>query len=224
MGYLDNHPMVFGYSELFNTFGIGLTIGKRPNHSQIALSLRNRFPLIFLKYMLRQVNKPQANAVGFKLMYDQLDRFPNIISYVQSHRVSIIHLTRNNLFYSYVSLRTAQQTGMWIGLHNHRINKVRLYIPISDCNEYFNTITYQEQHYRSLFQNNVPYLSVSYEELIHSGNRQLQKIFHFLGVSYIQTSSSISKQSKEKAERIVINYQELKKYFFRTQWGTFFKA
>lgn len=118
---LNSHPRMRVYTELFLAGSRGYPMWE-PNdvefvdsyletHVKGPLSLTR--PYWMLRYLRLIYERPHISAVGFKYMYDQIPRSPEVLLYAAIRRIRVIHLTRANLLDTVISSRLAQQTGLY---------------------------------------------------------------------------------------------------------------
>ena len=125
--YLSSTPGVLIHSELFQRLRPEL-LGSpnRPRHYDIAYQtfrrstfvrkLAHRFrrrPLIerYLDDVFSA--KPGVDVIGMKLMYDQARKYPEVLSWLEAHEASWIHLIRENLLEMMVSRELAVKRGTY---------------------------------------------------------------------------------------------------------------
>ncbi|MBX3046472.1 MAG: hypothetical protein KF698_05705 [Anaerolineales bacterium] len=110
---LNNVPGVHCYGELFrekaNYFvDRGLKVERFPLWREKNPGKR---PLATFQYI--QPLLSQEEIVGFKLMYGQLFRYPELAAYVIVRRLKIIHLFRRNALQGIISYKIAKERGQF---------------------------------------------------------------------------------------------------------------
>lgn len=102
---LDSHPRVAAYGELFLPAGRGQPAWGRGDvvfFSSFAKNkergaLGSRRPVRTVSYLRELLESAgSVDAVGFKLMYSEARRFPEILLYSAARRIRLIHLVRTN--------------------------------------------------------------------------------------------------------------------------------
>ncbi len=221
---LGTHPNITTYSEIFNESAIGWGRWKptyaTPSHRAL-FYFRNIFPQYFLKHYIYKKYPNQIQAVGFKVMYSQLERFPSLIPYLISQNVQMLHLKRTNLLDVYVSLKRSEVANIWHTTTASRPN-VRLYIEINECREFFEK-QHNLQMYYSKLVSNAKTITVSYEQIHAHEQREIEKIESFLRVQPMPLHSIFHKMNDLPHHTTIVNYDELSNAFKKTQWEYFFK-
>jgi hypothetical protein len=144
---------------------------------------------------------------------------------------------------SYVSLKLALQTKHWAKVNEDvyvKINENDLYkyflhgsyssqhetsrisVDFNDCLDYFNEVEFQIAEAEKQFSH-VQICKIQYEDLVLNQEKELNKIFKYLGLENEVLVNTVQKQNNRSYREIIINYDELKNYFINTKWSTFFK-
>jgi LPS sulfotransferase NodH len=192
---LKSSSCVRMYHEVFAKHNRAL-VGK--NFDQI-------FPMIFKK------ERRNIKAVGFKLFYDHLsinewDKF-------LSHKyLRIIHLTRENLLRTIVSLDIAFKTDQWSVSANNVVKKLaekKIFLDTSKLIDRIEQIEDYERLTRDRFTNR-HILEVVYEKLIGEPEKTFKYISEYLNVDDIDLSKiGLKKQNPESLKKLIENYNEV---------------
>jgi len=134
-----------------------------------------------------QVQSKQPTAVGFKLKYQQLDKYPEILPYLREHKIKIIHLIRRNLLASIIS---AEMVPEMLARFRHanlskstRLDGLSLSVSLDSS-----TIVAQLSALEYLIDKSkaviagLPTIEVTYEDLIQSPTKTNRSILRFLGI------------------------------------------
>jgi LPS sulfotransferase NodH len=192
------------------------------------LQLNN--PAEFLKLIF---SPKQQGTIGFKLFYyhAQEDLRNQLWQVLQQHKeIKIIHLIRENLLDTYISLQYAHLTKQWIlptFAYKDKIDQIERYdqemlsIKPQILLDFFENTSKKVRENKIRFaQHN--YLEIYYENLDNQYNQELTKVFNFLEVSpFVKAQPTLKQRSKTNRERIK-NYQELLNFFQNTEWLRFF--
>lgn len=114
MSMLDHHPAIASYDELLD--GDGSDWGRQDLEffkPYCAHHRRRDYRLGRARWLFRYLNvlyspRPGMEAVGMKLMYNQLWHNASILAYIVRHRVRIVHLVRMNRLDILLSEETAE--------------------------------------------------------------------------------------------------------------------
>ena len=172
-------------------------------------------PFSIYSYLNRVYMQPgeQPGAVGFKLMYAQLRRLPELIAYFMRHRVRIIHLVRRNHLDALISNALRSKTG--------RTHVLAGEAPPEPTQIELDTKTLAERlaerdrlvrhHQRLLRWCRLPHLEVSYEDLCRNPSH-FDPIWEFLCVNDRREvpASKLMKMRKGSHADVLLNYEEVK--------------
>jgi hypothetical protein len=184
-------------------------------------------PVLAIRVFVFHSYNHQIHAVGWKLFYRHGlgEKLRRLRKYLQSHKdIHVIHLTRENLLASLVSLRIAQRTGEFIRSHPSRNQKNTAPISLTteECEEYFRRTQNDQAFYERFFHHH-PWLEISYDELWKHKERTLTRVQSFLHVAPLHTLfADTRKQNTKPLRSLVSNYDDLKKFFHKTKWHAFF--
>lgn len=113
---LESHPRAYCYQELFshveghperfNTFLGNL------RKEQVGFSPED-LPALIKAYLSAIHSLPGFRAIGFKLLLDQLVKYPSLTDWIDAENVHIIHLIRDNPLEILLSKTRARQTNEW---------------------------------------------------------------------------------------------------------------
>ena len=160
-------------------------------------------------------------AVGFKLMYSQLRKFPELLAYLAIRRVSIVHLTRLNLVDIVVSEELARVTGV-----SHVRSGVTSTVPTVHLNptilrERLHQLSERPGQVRRLIRCTAcPCIEVTYEALLN-GEEEFLRTLEFLGVSdpTVHVVSSLAKRGLRSHRDAITNYDEVKQILESTPFA-----
>lgn len=212
---LDSHRGVKVYNEPF------LYIAKRPLWKEATLptffdfNTRSRLPrpLTTFNYlaMMQAEAAEHAQSVGFKVMYNQIIQFPELLAAIILKRYKIIHLIRKNSLAVQLSVLRATQHGVFhttdsadtLPLH---IDPQLLIEKIKKCERKVSTF----QKALSLLP--VPVQEVYYEELVENSHDTFRRIGTFLAIPDLDTSvlkSDFKRVSQGTCKERIENYPQV---------------
>lgn len=194
---LDSHPDIHMAQELFklpkegrNAVLDGYTLGDDIGH------FLDRF------YESRLEKK---KAAGFKLMYDQLQSFPQILDYIKKQKVRLIILVRDNLLDVAVSRFFARKSQIY---HSETaIEHQPICIDIPLLHQELQKIAAANTHNARLTAQLPHCLTVSYEALVKHQEETLRTIQEFLQVrKEPKLSCSLIKIINKDLQQSISNY------------------
>ena len=233
VGLLQSHPQLRAFGEVF-TEDNNIYWGYPGYTSQQIFDLRYEDPVFFVdKLVYRETFPPSIKAVGFKLLYFQpkQENQQIIWKYLKEiNNLKIIHLTRKNIFHTYVSHQVAKITNQFTSIEqeqNNSSNDRNLFKPFfvdyDRCLLAFENISRWEVEYGNIFNKSTQiYYNITYEALIENFEEETSQLQKFLGVDHHQLTSYTKKQIKKSIKEIVINYECLKEQFQNSCWSNFF--
>jgi LPS sulfotransferase NodH len=168
-------------------------------------------------------------AAGFKMFYLHARRNPaekRAWSYLLANDgVRVIHLIRENMLESYISLRVAFLTGEWErvkGMNTQRKEQPRLRLEPKECEVYFNQeLAWRKWAVESFSSHSL--LEVKYErDVCARFVGVMDEIHDFIALPRRRARKLLEKQAQRAPREAVINYEELKEYFRYTLYEDFF--
>jgi LPS sulfotransferase NodH len=152
-------------------------------------------------------------VVGAKLFYYHREG-NDIWRYLASSRMPIIHLLREELIDSYLSLKLAETSGIWKqpkaktteANYERNVN-----VDLADFQKYCANIQHYLEQTRSLFKDN-PCLNISYSSLISDRENVMAVVYAFLDVPNEPTSPRLVKQRLHNREELITNWDETAKF------------
>ena len=226
---LTSHPRVVAYSELFMHGGEGTPKwGKEKDlpywqtYSRGKTGGRLARPYWLWKYLGEAFQeRPEIDAIGFKLMYSQLTRISRpLMPALWLKRVRIIHLIRRNALDVVLSKEAgAARQGKLHARNGDEVEQVRLNL---DTQSLLRRMTL---HARAIAGARVrfkrvglPYTEVVYEDLAANENG-FTELFEFLGVEPAPVTSSLQKLNPTAHEELIENYGEVREALEGTEFA-----
>ena len=151
--FLNSHPNITSYGEPFQpNFLLGnpsRTIFENPLFFTIYRHFRNRYPIFFLNHVIFKKYPSTISAVGFKIFYEHADsgKLQHVWSFLKEiPGLKIIHLIRQNILKSYISLLIALRTGEFISCSNtSRKQQSKIKLDYHACEKYFTKVIIYSQ-------------------------------------------------------------------------------
>ena len=147
-----------------------------------------------------------SEAVGFKLMLDQVREFPEIRAYLQKKSIRILHVIRENVLKTMVSRVSAMTRGRYHS--NEKVELAKIQLPVRGLLTNLDALEKEILDWRR-YAAESPYLCISYETFNAGRDVELQKAQDFLGVDYKPMASTLKKLNSDNLVDVVENYDEL---------------
>jgi hypothetical protein len=159
----------------------------------------------YLEQVLR--DSPDVDAFGFKFMYGQYRRFPEVMQWAKESDVRIIHLIRRNTLKMIVSREIARKRGVYFSTKPLQPMKVTL-----DENRVVKEIQRAARAVEE-YRNRVaafPVLEVFYEEFVANQEYESRRLLEFLNCDAdVQLTSNLVKTSKDSLDALIENYAQV---------------
>ena len=153
-----------------------------------------------------------GNTVGFKLMYSQVRRFPEIVPYLLKHRIAVIHLIRANILNSVLSGEVARDWGQFHFKEGDAIpDEKPMWVDPGYLVRAIRSIeTRIRWAKRLLGLLGLPQIEIYYEDL-QSDVRNFAPIWDFLGVDFRVNPPvwQFRKSRRKSPEEIITNFHEV---------------
>ena len=221
---LNSHPQALVYGEMFrDQREIGWDLPLFPGRPE-GQRLFEDDCARFLDHALFGRYPAEISAVGFKLFYDQA-RAPTqraLWEQLQDRRdIKIVHLRRQDLLATYLSLLRAHRTGRCY----QRRDRVRSEPPIAlapeACLEFFERTRAHERAVEEAFA--AHHLSTpTYESLCADEQAEVSRLCEFLELPRVTLRARTVKQASRPLSEAIANYEQLRRRFERTPWAELF--
>ncbi len=197
---LDSHPDIFCAGEIFKFNPTRVFHGEFRYSNYQDMKIRD-----FLEYYYKQ-NDAYA-AVGFKLMLNQLKKYPDILTFLKKNKLKVIQVDRENTLKIYISRQIAMKTRLWATGQSVKQNKI--YIDSSSLTSELAAIN-QEKEESTRIASKFDHLRVTYEDLLNKKDETIMKILNFLNVDRnIGLKTGLVKINSDDLKDIVANYGEI---------------
>ena len=177
-------------------------------------------PFSVFSYLDRLYSGP--GTVGFKLMYQQLGHFPEILFYLMRHRVRVIHLIRQNQLDVLVSAVIKANIGRAHILSGQAApDKIKIALQTEDLVQQLEQLRRRQSIARKLLVwCKLPHIEVIYENLVRDKN-QFQAIWNFLSIDPGNHAgqANIVKTRRGGYRDVIVNYDEVKEALANTSFA-----
>jgi hypothetical protein len=226
---LTSHPRVVAYSELFMHGGEGTPRwGQEKDLPYWQTYARDKAggrvvrPLWLWRYLGEAFQeRPDVDAIGFKLMYSQLTRISKpLMPSLWLKRARIIHLIRRNALDVVLSKEAgAARRGKLHARAGEDVERVRIRLQTDDLLRRMTLHERAIEGARVRFKRvGLPYREVVYEDLADD-DRGFASLFEFLGVEPAPVSSSLQKVNPTVHEELIENYGEVRQALDGTKFA-----
>jgi hypothetical protein len=114
---LHSHSQIVCFREIFNGELAMVQFGVE-GYDDLGLTdieHRERDPIDFLHTRIHRTWPDDTRAVGFKFHYTHHWAFPGILDHLSDDKdIYVLHLQRRNTLRCYVSMKMAEETGVWL--------------------------------------------------------------------------------------------------------------
>lgn len=221
---LDANPAIVSYSEIFgNDYSIGWGRGGMPSGARM-IRLMNDDPVGFLGQKVFRTFPPKTQAVGFKLFYYHArDEKRKALwdHLVDDKNLKVIHLRRENMLKTQVSVARARITDQWVSTNSPKKECGAIRMDPQECIRVFEQTRQWEQEARESFASH-NFMEVTYEEMVRDKTTVVNGVYEFLGVPPIQVpESKLRKQNRHGLRDSIENYEEVAEALSGTEWSVF---
>ncbi len=222
MDMLDMHPAIASYDELLRTGASG--------HGKWGRTDRQFFEPYYACHRRRSKYTPRArwlyryldelylprqgtNAIGMKLMYDQLRDNPWTLPYIVCHRIRVVHLVRTNLLDVIISAEAAEARQQYHALHGDPVEIPVLTLDPATVTSRLTALERGEKIARSLLSLlRIKHIEISYEQLMADSFR-VSDVLTFLDVNMQPAPPSLDSRFKKlntaSKRDMIENYTEV---------------
>ncbi|HEX6929283.1 MAG TPA: hypothetical protein VF267_08535 [Gammaproteobacteria bacterium] len=180
-----------------------------PRFVEVRRGLR---PAAVFRYLDEFYSRP--GTIGFKLMYPHIRQYPEILLYLLMHRVSVIHLVRNNHLDVILSEHLANKSGRFHAVREEDYEqKEVISLDPATVAESVRWLDRKQRMVRAMLRAlPVPVHEVSYESLCHD-NSAFISVCDFIGIAgerEDREKSHLVKTQRSPHSRVISNYQEIR--------------
>jgi LPS sulfotransferase NodH len=223
---LRKHPQIVGLGELFIPSRMGFNYEEFDGTSEALRVFRDEHPTEFLDRYIFGAYNDEIQAIGFKLFPEQIEfrAFQGLWRWLEKRTdIKILYLTRRNLLATYVSLLIAQKDGKY-GIKDaaERTQSTISIDPHQCLMEFKSRKQHNAEIERHIRDHRV--LNLAYEDVAQCPDDYVQQVQEFLGVDVRDLKITTVRQEVRPLSEVIENYDELRQYFYGTEWGYLFPA
>jgi LPS sulfotransferase NodH len=148
-----------------------------------------------------------VQALGFKVSYNHIEKYPDIVTWIEEHDTRVIHLVRNNILKTVLSLETSKLRK----LHHstEKVKPVQVHLKPWKLLRNLKRRARIIEKYRAAFTNN-PRLELSYESLVANQDAEMRRVLQFLDVdTFMSLDTDLVKINPDSLEDIIENYDQV---------------
>ena len=228
---LDSHPNADAYGELFlpgegarPPWGARTVERFWSARSKLGESGRSqRRPRVTFSYLDHLfASHPRVRAIGFKLMYDQAVKYPEILVYCIRNRVRVIHLVRPNVLDMVISRELMVVRGEAHATAADEVAPVRVTLDPAGIRRRLRLLELETVSFRrALRMLRLRHLEVAYDALVSDG-RILEDVLRFLDLpADTDLESPLVKVNDRRQSELVENYAAVSKSLRGTRYAAF---
>lgn len=165
-----------------------------------------------------------AGTVGFKLMYAQLGRYPEILLYLIRHRIRVIHLIRRNHLDVLLSYAVKAKLGQAHLMHGQKPpDDIRVTLDTENLIGRLRWLQNKQRIARKLLNwCRLPHLEIAYEDLSRDQGH-FRRVWDFLSVQSEQEmpQSNVVKIRRGGHRDVISNYDQVKRALANTKFAGF---
>ncbi len=209
---LDSNPKIQGFRELFIDKEFIFPDSKLSTFILYQKNNPGKRPIITFEYLKKLDDYLQdREAIGFKLMYDQLLDYPEIIFKLIKEKYKIIHLVRENYLDAIISGKIKDEQG--VAHTKVKIEPKEIYLEPSWLIEKLKKRDMKirlANIFLSVMPNEV--LNITYDDLRKNKEETLNSVSAFLGLTSNEEDrfeSELKKINSKSHREIIENYEEV---------------
>lgn len=214
MDRLNNVPGVQGHLEIFNPMPRRAPpkAGCNDYPRYVEHDRKGIRPWSVFEYLDGLYSRKEA--IGFKLMYEHLAAYPEILWFIATRRLRVIHLVRNNHLDVVISSQLASTSGTWHMTREESRKESRVVsLEPSEVTSHIARLRYKQAIARTTLKclPNAMH-EVSYEDLCHDNNAFLE-MCDFIdapGELEDREHSHLVKTQRSPHSAVISNYQEVR--------------
>ena len=123
--------------------------------------------------------------------------------------IKLIHIYREDLLRSYLSLEIARRTNDWVKYSKKSPRLEQIFLDTTDFKQYASDIAKYQKTFLMSFKKHQIH-EISYENLIESPEELTNQILDFLNLPRKKLTSQMRPQNPFSIKEIVLNYEEVK--------------
>jgi LPS sulfotransferase NodH len=228
---LDSHPQIRMYGELFHKESAPLPYGQQDFRrfsefrGQEETGWRSGRPFVTAHYLSELFGREGAEAVGFKLMYNQVARLPEVVALLRLQRARVLHLIRENLLDVVVSRETMLRRGVAHVSEQLPATETQVTLDVTTLRRRLARLELQVAIFRRIARAiDGSSCELTYELLLRDPSRHLAQVAAFLGVrqdAAAALSSSLVRASPVPRAARIENYSAVEQSLRGTKYARY---
>lgn len=162
------------------------------------------------EFLSQLLSRHGAAAIGFKLMFSHARRYPEVVEFIKTGGLSVVHVTRRNVLKTLISRDVARATGVY---HRTAESTERGQAAISldpmTLVERLDGVVREEQAWDSLLRGHPALIKVCYEDFVNDREVATQRLLNFLGLGFVELNSPLQRLSPSDMRLIIANYDDV---------------
>ena len=161
------------------------------------------------RYLDELYATPGYQAIGFKLMANQIRKFPAVLPYIENNGIRVVHVLRENPFDILLS-RLALYARGYAHSASQAGEAVTIHIPTGNLIEQLRTIRDEGMQWKNMFEGRVPYMMVTYDRFVRDRDAVSPELLSFLGVDpHVELKSELVKLNTAPVSEMVQNFEDV---------------
>ena len=151
--------------------------------------------------------RTDVSVLGFKFMYSQAKKYPQVVEWIKANDVKVIHLIRSNTLKMMVSREVSRSRKIYHS--SQKVSQMKVALNPYLLKYRLRRLTEQVEAYRRLFPDN-PYTEVIYETFVANRQQETRRILDFLGVpEMVSLESALVKINSYSLADVIKNYDQV---------------
>lgn len=149
----------------------------------------------------------KAEVIGLKVSYNQIAKYPAIAHWINEREVRIIHLVRENVLKTHLSLMTAKKRKL--SHSTRKVVPVQVWLDPRKVQRVLRRRLLLVEEHRAMFTDK-PYLEVCYEAFVVDRESESRRVLRFLDIDeFVPLQASLVKLNPDSLEQIIENYDQV---------------
>jgi len=227
---ISGHPDVQYLGEVFRETGkmkevpFSYYAFKRKDFSSRTKSIFSKSNLAndYLDFVF---NYGEKEVVGYKLMVEELWKFPELQNALLNKDISFLKLKRNNILKRLISFQMAMKNKKWLFKKGEEVKVKTLTL---ETDKLISQLEANEKEEKVIdeFGPNEKSIDLNYET-ITSDPEEINRVLDFIGAKVNDSAnleSYLKKQTNDDLTQVIENYEEVEKCLSNTKYAQFLRA
>ena len=226
---LDSHPSIRCHGEIFKLGrkpyqgpdGYWTYYRQRPSRYLRRIFLRRRQVYAFLDMLLKA---DSARLVGFKVMYSQTLRMPEILAYIFERQLPVVQVVRRNNVRTLISREIAKSTGVYHAHGDAERPNACIRLEPATLLQRLDEIAAEEGRWAEVLRDSVRKHRICYEDVIEDRDATERALLRFLGVESATLTSTLRKLGSADLRESLANFDEVSRELRGTRFESMLYA